>query len=134
MEAANFYIALQGPAGDVLSFPYFVDEADEPFPPKPLGKGLTEYVLRTGRPLLASPDVFEELVARARSKDRQRLGRLARRSPARPRRTIGVLAVQSYSGTIRYTEEDRDLLVFVSSLIAQAIEGSAPRRPFARAS
>jgi len=53
MEAANFYIALHGPFRDVLSFPYFVDEADEPFPPKPLGKGLTEYVLRTGRPLLA---------------------------------------------------------------------------------
>jgi hypothetical protein len=40
MEAANFYIALEGPGGDVLSFPYFVDEADEPFPPKPLGTGL----------------------------------------------------------------------------------------------
>src|SRR5664279_6583527 len=63
MEAKNFYNALHGPFRDVLSFPYFVDEADEPFPPKPLGKGLTEYVLRTGRPLLASPDVFEELVA-----------------------------------------------------------------------
>ena len=123
MEAANFYIALQGPAGDVLSFPYFVDEADEPFPPKPLGKGLTEYVLRTGRPLLASPDVFEELVA---SGEVERIGSDSvdwLGVPLRGReRTIGVLAVQSYSGTVRYTEEDRDLLVFVSSLIAQAIE------------
>ena len=123
MEAANFYIALQGPAGDVLSFPYFVDEADEPFPPKPLGKGLTEYVLRTGRPLLASPDVFEELVA---SGEVERIGSDSvdwLGVPLRGReRTIGVLAVQSYSGTVRYTGEDRDLLVFVSSLIAQAIE------------
>ena len=37
-------------------------------------------------------------------------------------RIIGVLAVQSYSGEVRYTEEDRDLLVFVSSQIAQAVE------------
>jgi diguanylate cyclase (GGDEF)-like protein/PAS domain S-box-containing protein len=123
MEAKNFYIALNGPTRDLLSFPYFVDEEDAPFPSKPLGKGLTEYVLRTGRPLLASPDVFEALVA---SGEVERIGSDSvdwLGVPLRGRdRTIGVLAVQSYSGTIRYTEEDRDLLVFVSSLIAQAIE------------
>lgn len=123
MEAKNFYIALHGPHGDVLSFPYFVDEVDEPFPPKLLGKGLTEYVLRTGRPLLASPAVFEGLVAAGEveqigSSSVDWLG-----VPLRGReQTIGVLAVQSYSGEVRYTEEDRDLLVFVSSQIAQAIE------------
>ncbi len=123
MEAANLYIALRGPGPDFLSFPYFVDEVDEPFPPKPLGKGLTEYVLRTGQPLLASPQVFEQLVA---SGDVERIGSdsvdwlgvplLGRDG------TIGVLAVQSYSGQVRYTEEDRDLLVFVSSQIAHAID------------
>ncbi|MDL2718275.1 MAG: PAS domain S-box protein, partial [Acidobacteriota bacterium] len=123
MEAANFYIALKGPAGDVLSFPYFVDEVDDPFPPKPLGRGLTEYVLRTGRPLLASPSVFDDLVAAG---EVERIGGNSvdwLGVPLRRReRTIGVLAVQSYSGAVRYTEEDRDLLVFVSSLIAQSIE------------
>ncbi len=123
MEAANFYIALHGPDRDVLSFPYFVDEADEPFPPKPLGKGLTEYVLRTGRPLLASPDVFEALVAAG---EVERIGSDSVDWLGVPlcgrERTIGVLVVQSYSGKVRYTEEDRDLLVFVSSQIAQAIE------------
>ncbi len=123
MEAANFYIALHGPDQDVLSFPYFVDEVDEPFPPKPLGKGLTEYVLRTGRPLLASPAVFEELFA---SGEVEAIGSASvdwLGVPLRGRdHTIGVLAVQSYSGKVRYTEEDRDLLVYVSSQIAQAIE------------
>lgn len=123
MEAANFYIALHDTDRDVLSFPYFVDEVDQPFPPKPLGKGLTEYVLRTGRPLLASPAVFEELVV---SGDVEQIGGSSidwLGVPLRGRnRTIGVLAVQSYSGEVRYTEEDRDLLVFVSSQIAQAIE------------
>jgi diguanylate cyclase (GGDEF)-like protein/PAS domain S-box-containing protein len=123
MEAANLYVALHDPERDVLSFPYFVDEVDEPFPPKPLGKGLTEYVLRTGRPLLASPAVFEELVA---SGEVERIGGDSvdwLGVPLRGRdRTIGVLVIQSYSGKVRYTEEDRDLLVFVSSQIAQAIE------------
>src|SRR5581483_11226208 len=43
MYAKNFYIALYDPATRLLSFDYFVDEEDPPFPPKPLGKGLTEY-------------------------------------------------------------------------------------------
>ncbi len=123
MEAANFYIALHDPDRDVLSFPYFVDLVDKPFPPKRVGKGLTEYVLRTGRPLLASPDVFLGLVA---SGEVEQIGTDSvdwLGVPLRGRdRPIGVLAVQSYTGKVRYTEEDRDLLVYVSSQIAQAIE------------
>ncbi len=37
-------------------------------------------------------------------------------------RTIGVLAVQSYSGTVRYAESDKALLQFVSDQVAAAIE------------
>ncbi|MBP1648458.1 MAG: Signal transduction histidine kinase, partial [Bacteroidetes bacterium] len=63
MPAQNFYIALYDAARDLISFPYFVDQFDEiPAPRKP-GRTLTAYVLRTGRPLLASPKIFEELVS-----------------------------------------------------------------------
>src|SRR2546430_11382351 len=61
MPAKNFYIALYAPAAALLSFPYFVDEYDTDFPSKRLGKGLTEYVLRTGQALLATPEIHEEL-------------------------------------------------------------------------
>ena len=37
-------------------------------------------------------------------------------------KTIGVLAVQSYAGNVRYGEEDQALLGFVSSQVALAIE------------
>ena len=62
MNARNFYIALYDPSTQLLTFPHFVDEVDETPAPKPLGRGLTEYVLRTGEPLLASPERFEELM------------------------------------------------------------------------
>ncbi|HTR80330.1 MAG TPA: PAS domain-containing protein, partial [Bacteroidota bacterium] len=62
MWAKNFYIALYDASTRMLSFPYFVDEVDPQPRPKKLGKGLTEYVLRTGLPLLASPEVFENLL------------------------------------------------------------------------
>ncbi len=48
MPAANFYIALYDPDKDLISFPYFVDEVDSPPAPLKPGKGLTEYVIRTG--------------------------------------------------------------------------------------
>jgi len=50
MNARNFYIALYDPQSQLLSFPYFVDEEDPIPSPKPLGYGLTEYVLRSGEP------------------------------------------------------------------------------------
>ena len=37
-------------------------------------------------------------------------------------RTIGVLAVQSYTATVRYGEQDRDLLAYVGRHIGAALE------------
>jgi PAS domain S-box-containing protein len=123
MPAKNFYIALYDKNSNLISFPYFVDEVDEPFPPSPPGKGLTEYVLRTGEPLFASPEVFRDLVNRREVElvgvdSFDWLG-----VPLKIRsNTIGVLVVQSYNKNERYTLEDLDHLVFVADQVAMAIE------------
>ena len=83
MEARNLYIALLDDATGSLTFPYFRDEidAEPPAGPVPVGRGLTGYVLRKGEPLLASPEVFDALVAQRRGGvDRGRLDRLAGRA------------------------------------------------------
>ena len=49
-----------GPAG----LPLLRRRARHDAAPKPPGRGLTEYVLRTGQPLLATPEVFRGLVDR----------------------------------------------------------------------
>src|SRR5579863_1070758 len=61
MYARNFYIAVYDAQTQLLSFPYFEDEEDSRPERKKLGKGLTEYVLRTGEPLLCTPEVFDSL-------------------------------------------------------------------------
>src|ERR1700739_2142817 len=61
MYARNFYIALYDPSTELLSFPYFVDEHDEAPSPKKLGRGLTDYLIRTGEPLLATPEVLQSM-------------------------------------------------------------------------
>src|SRR5262249_21653007 len=97
MPAENFYIALLDVETGMLAFPYFVDEFDSAPAPRPLGRGLTEYVLRN-RALLATPEVFEDLIQRG---EVVRVG-----SPSvdwmgvpltTPQGTLGVLVVQSYS-------------------------------------
>jgi len=61
INARNFYIALYNPEQNLLSFPYFVDEYDEKPAPKRPGRGLTEYVIRLGKPLLVDPETFDKL-------------------------------------------------------------------------
>src|SRR2546423_2997317 len=98
MYARNFYIALYDQAAQLLSFPYFVDEEDPTPAPKRLGHGLTEYVLRTGEPLLCTPDVFDVLVKRAQV---ELIGAPSLDWLGVPleagNTTFGVLVVQSYT-------------------------------------
>lgn len=57
LDTTNFYIALYDHGTRQLSFPYFVDEQDPRPDPKPLGKRMTEYVMRVGTPgLFKEPD------------------------------------------------------------------------------
>ena len=125
MPAKNFYVSLYDAEKDRLEFPYFVDEIDLTCDvnPRKLRKGLTEYVLRTGQPLLATPEVYEQLVAAGEAEligapSIDWLG-----VPLKVKdRTIGVVVTQTYSQGVRYGEAERDILTFVSSQMAMAIE------------
>ncbi len=122
MPASNFYIAVYDADHQSLSFPYFVDENDEKPASKKLGSGLTEYVLRTQQALLATPEVFDDLVRRGEvelvgspSVDWIGVPLVANGE------TIGVLVVQTYSNAIRYQPADLQILRFVSTQVAMAI-------------
>ena len=123
LEARNFYVALHDPETGELSFPYFRDEVDPAPGRRLLGRGLTEYVLRSGLPLLADDEVFAELSRRGEVEpigpDSVDWLGVPLRAGAR---VIGVLAVQSYSGAVRYRTEDLEVLDFVSTQVALAIE------------
>jgi len=122
MPADNCYIAVYDPQTDMLSFPYFVDEVDSDASPQPLGKGATAYVLRTGQPLLATPEIFEEM---ERKGEVELVGAPSIDWMGVPLKdgaeTFGVLALQSYRENVRYGERDKEILTFVSQHIAAAI-------------
>ncbi|MDE3057170.1 MAG: PAS domain S-box protein [Bacteroidota bacterium] len=131
MNATNFYIALHDESTHVVSFPYFVDEVDPPPTPKQFGKGLTEFVLRTGEPLLAPPDKFNELVA---SGEVESIGAPSLDWLGVPLKTgdktFGIACVQSYSEQHRYGEKEKEILIFISQHIARFIQQKSDEERF----
>jgi PAS domain S-box-containing protein len=119
MNASNFYIALYNEELDLLAFPYYIDEKKEKPHSRKLKKGLTEYVLRHGKPILANPELIEELensneIDSVETKTIDWIG-----VPLITRKkVIGVIVVQSYSSGTRYSIREKDLLVFISEQIA----------------
>ncbi len=122
MPAENFYIAIYDEKEELLKFPYFVDQFDPPQAPKKLGKGLTEYVLRKGEAALIDEEKDMEL---------RRLGEVELIGAPQAiwlgiplvlqNKTIGVMVVQDYENKFAYGEEEKQILIFVSNQIAQAI-------------
>lgn len=125
IPAQNLYIAIFYPELDRFTYPYWVDQKD----PRPLsytlgGRGLTAYVVCTGQPLLATTADIEHLI---KAEKLELLGTMPQQwlgVPLRTRdKTIGVLVVQSYEDAVRsYTDSDKELLSFVSTQVAMAIE------------
>jgi signal transduction histidine kinase len=134
--AKNYFIALLVDDGRRFEFPYAVDEYDPPsfFQPRELRHGLCEYVLRTGRSLLAGRDRIAQLMERG---EIQRIGAPSACWLGVPLvidgRPAGVLVVQSYSDDVQYTQRDQDLLEFVSLHIATALQRRQAQESLARA-
>ncbi len=123
MPAKNFYISLYDEKNQMLTFPYFVDEFDEPQPPKKVGRGLTEYVLRIGKPALI--DAQTDLDLRLKG-EVDLIGEPQALWLGVPltvgNRTIGVIVIQDYENVKAFGQEEVLVLTFVATQIAQVIE------------
>lgn len=123
LPAENFYIALYDPEDEVFRFPYFADQEEKNPGPQKLGHGLTEYVFRTGKTLLVSPEVFLDLekkgeISAVGPPSIDWLG-----APIRVRGRIqGVMTIQSYVEGVRYSSEDKKLFGFITEQVAMAIQ------------
>ncbi|MCU7497778.1 MAG: PAS domain S-box protein [Ignavibacteria bacterium] len=122
MPADNFYIAVYDQINELLSFPYFVDEFDPPQESKKVGKGLTEYVLRTGQGALINEE--QDLALRDLG-EVEIIGTPSKIWLGVPLKVMdkitGVMVVQDYENPDAYGEEEKEILTFVSEQIASAI-------------
>lgn len=121
IDTQNFYIALYDKETDSLSLPFIADEKDkiESFP---AGKTMTAYVVRSKQTLMVTAK-DQELMAK--KGDIEFVGTKSKIWLGVPlkikKNVIGVLAVQSYTNTNAYNEQDREILEIISNQISQAI-------------
>jgi Signal transduction histidine kinase regulating C4-dicarboxylate transport system len=64
LNAENFFIALLSEDHRTLDFPYYVDAGERRTLSRPLGGGLSEYVMRKARPFLGQASDIEALILR----------------------------------------------------------------------
>ena len=124
LNAKNFFIALLSANGTSLQFPYYIDATQHSQPSRPLRRGLSEYVIRHGKPLRG---MTEDVYALAQQ------GEIELQTAGTPSvcwlgvplfvgdEVIGVIVVQSYDAAVVYGPADQDLLSFVASQVANSL-------------
>ncbi len=125
MDAKNFYVALYDKDNDTYTFPYLADEYDDSGPDEHfnLGKGYTEYIRKNKEPYILKKDTVQKLL------DSGKIELIGLQSESwmgvpllKDEEPFGVVAVQSYSNSDAYNEEDLNILTYVSGHIAMAIQ------------
>jgi len=123
LYAENCYVALHDKKTDLLHIPFCKDKFDTVAPPQKLGKGLTAYVLRKGRPMVMSPEVIQQLISQGEIELIGTWPAIWLGVPLQtPAGIIGVLVVQHYEDKNAYSRHDLALLTSVGDQIAMAIE------------
>ncbi len=135
VPARNFYVALYDNESGMIRFPYHMDEVDDDWTPRKLGRGLTSYVIRTGKPLRATPEILADLEVSGEvtADGAQSLDWLG--VPLRSKQLVkGVIAVQTYgnTATARLTERHTSILSILAVQVASAIERLEAREALAK--
>jgi K+-sensing histidine kinase KdpD len=134
MRAENFYIALLDESTGMVHFPYHRDLIDPPPSPRKGGRGMTEYVLRTGRPMLAGLHDIERLKVAGEYEQSGHGSAIWLGVPLTVEgRTFGVMAVQDQHDAAAFGLEDKRILEFVAGQTALAIERKRREEDLVRA-
>ncbi len=130
MDTESFYIALYNEKSQTVEFPIFIEtDKRTSLPPQQFGRGLTEYIITTRKPLLIRKDVTGA---------KQKLGieSVVYGDPAlcwlgvpmiSQEKVIGVMTVQSTRKSGLYDEDHKRLL---SSIANQAVGAVANARAY----
>jgi PAS domain S-box-containing protein len=122
IDTTNFLLGLYNEENDTLSFTFKVDEKDK-YTSFPLGKTPTAYVIRTGKPLLATKKVIDELTKAGKVKMIGTPSEIWLGVPLKfDNEVVGIITVQSYDNASAYTPKDVKLLEFVSNQIAIGLQ------------
>lgn len=127
MQAQNFFVAFYEQENEVIDFVYFVDEFDEQvvsqISAEDLKSSLTGYILRSGKHLFLTQENYYQQIEGIGVKDLGAhpvdwIGVPLKRGS----QVIGAMVVQSYDESVRYSQEDLEILLFVSLHIVNCVD------------
>ncbi len=129
IPAKNFFIAVYDNENQTIKFPYYIDEIDTnseltEFEEQKCGKGITDYLIRKGELLSLNE---QEILKLTKLGQIELIGTVPKQWLGVPLispegKTIGALVVQIYFEDTVFGAKDKELLSFVSSQIAIAID------------
>jgi len=122
VDTTNFFVALYDKETDSLNLPYFVDEMDH-FNHFPAGKTLTGHIIKTNRPMLLRQNDIQKMIDAGLI---DQIGTLSKVWLGVPitiaKEVLGAVVVQNYSDENALTENDLNVLKFVSEQIGLSID------------
>lgn len=127
MNADNFFVAFYEQDNNLVDFAYFVDEFDEQavkqLPAEDMMDGMTGFILRTGQHLFYKREEEERFakehgIKLVGSQPFELLGVPLKRGS----QVIGAMVVQTYDEGIHYSQEDLEVLLFVSQHIVTTVD------------
>jgi len=126
--ADNLYIALYDENTNWLSFPYCVDEYNNNAKPRPFAKGYSELVLSTEKCQLIDSKREQELVKlgiveKPVNVPREQTATSWLGAPLKTSQgVIGLIVCQAYNNKHEFSQDDCELITFVSHQIANVIQ------------
>ncbi len=122
LDASNLFIVLWDKLHNQLKLTYFNDEKDS-FSTFPQGKTLSSYVIEKGKPLLVTQNDIERMQNQGLVNIVGTMPKAWMGIPLRMNdEVLGLIAIQSYKSETAYTNEDLQILEFISGQIAISIE------------
>ncbi len=127
INATNFYIAKYDKEKQMLNFTYFVDRKSKnltyDFRPRKLSNGFSEIVLKRQKTVLLSRQDMLSLYSQGETiKPHSDVYSWLGVPLFYSNQLLGVMVLQSYHYKISYTEQDAELLNFVSNHVSAAIK------------
>ncbi|MEB0041235.1 MULTISPECIES: diguanylate cyclase [unclassified Pseudomonas] len=122
LPALSFSITLRDENTGELSFAYHMDELDQPTTPNSVAQILSTEVVRTGQSRCLNSETTDAISALLNNVVETDLLCWLGVPLLAQRGTIGALVIRSEAGSLRDTQKDLELLQFISTQLAAAID------------
>ncbi len=123
MSADNFYIAIHDIRTNLISFPYFQDIHNEYPSEREFGNGWTEVVLKSGQSRIFTQEIAREIEVVEKVEEKGKPSAIWIGIYLKFEGNYrGVLAIKDYDNPVAYSDEDMQILQFVSEQIIKVLD------------